>query len=439
MNFARFFIDRPVFAIVISIVILIAGIIAIPALPIAQYPEIVPPTVIVTASYPGASAQTVAETVAAPIEQQISGVEGFLYQSSNSTDGAYNLTVTFKLGTNLDTAQVQVQNRVSIAQPQLPADVQRIGLTVKKASPDITLAIRLYSPKKTYDRLYLSNYALLQLRDELARLPGVGDVRIFGSRDYAMRIWLDPQKLSDLNLTATDAVNAIREQNLQVAAGVVGAEPLPPGAAAFQLTISAQGRLITPEEFEKIVVKTGQDGRIVQIKDVARVELGASDYSQYVYTDGQDAVGIGIFQLPGTNAIATKDAIVAKMEQIKIHFPGDVDYSIPYDTTVFVRESIQDVVKTLFEAVALVVIVIIVFLQNWRAAIIPLMAIPVSLIGTFAVMYIMGFSLNNLSLFGIVLAIGIVVDDAIVVVENTERWIEKGYPPGKPPAAPWTR
>ncbi len=429
MNIARFFIDRPVFAIVISIVLLIAGIIAIPALPIAQYPEIVPPTVVVSASYPGASAQTIAETVAAPIEQQISGVEGFLYQSSNSTDGAYSLTVTFRLGTNLDTAQVQVQNRVAIAQPQLPSDVQRIGLTVKKASPDITLAIRLYSPNKTYDRLYLSNYALLQLYDELARLPGVGDVRIFGSRDYSMRIWLDPQKIANLNLTADDVVNAIREQNVQVAAGVVGAQPLPEGAAAFQLTISAHGRLVNKEEFENIVVKTGQDGSIAYVKDVARVELGASDYSQYVYTDGQDAVGIGIFQLPGTNALATKKAIVQKMEEIKKHFPHDVDYSIPYDTTVFVQESIDDVIKTLLEAVALVVIVIIVFLQNWRVAVIPLMAIPVSLIGTFAVMYLMGFSLNNLSLFGIVLAIGIVVDDAIVVVENTERWIEKGFEP----------
>ncbi len=429
MNFARFFIDRPVFAIVLSIVIVIGGSISIPNLPIAQYPEIVPPTVIVSASYPGADADTVAKTVAAPIEQQISGVEGFLYQSSNSTDGAYSLTITFKLGTNLDTAQVLVQNRVSIAQPQLPTDVQRIGLTVKKASPDITLAIRLFSPHDTYDRLYLSNYALLHLREELARLPGVGDLRIFGARDYAMRIWLDPQKLSTLDLTATDAVNAIREQNLQVAAGVVGAEPLAPGAASFQLTISAHGRLVTQEEFEDIIIKTGRSGSITHLRDVARVELGAGDYSQYVYTDGQEAVGIGIFQLPGTNAIATANAIYAKMEELKAHFPADIDYSIPYDTTTFVRESIQDVVKTLLEAIILVVIVIIVFLQNWRAAIIPLLAIPVSLIGTFAVMYLLGFSLNNLSLFGIVLAIGIVVDDAIVVVENTERWIEKGLDP----------
>jgi hydrophobe/amphiphile efflux-1 (HAE1) family protein len=429
MNFARFFIDRPVLAIVLSLVIVIAGVISIPNLPVAQYPEIVPPTVIVSASYPGANAQVIADTVAAPIEQQVNGVEGLLYLSSNSVDGAYNLTATFKLGTNLDTAQVQVQNRVAIAQPQLPSDVQRIGVTVRKSSPDLTLAVRLYSPHESYDRLYLSNYALLQLREQIARLPGVGDIRIFGARDYAMRIWLDPQKVAAQNMTASDVVSAIREQNVQVAAGVVGAQPLPVGASSYQLTISAEGRLVTKEQFENIVIKTGANGSISRLKDVARVELGAGDYSQYVYTDGQESVGIGVFQLPGTNAIATADAIYAKMAELKKTFPPDVDYSIPYDTTIFVRESISDVVKTLLEAVLLVVIVVIVFLQNWRAAVIPLMAIPVSLVGTFAVMYIMGFSLNNLSLFGIVLAIGIVVDDAIVVVENTERWIEKGYPP----------
>jgi multidrug efflux pump len=429
MNFARFFIDRPVFAIVISLVIVIAGIISIPNLPIAQYPEIVPPTVIVSTSYPGANAQTIADTVAAPVEQQVNGVEGLLYLSSNSVDGAYSLTATFRLGTNLDNAQVLVQNRVAVAQPQLPSDVQRIGITVRKASPDLTLAVRLYSPHNTYDRLYMSNYALLQLREQLARVAGVGDLRIFGARDYSMRVWLDPQKVANLNLTASDVVAAIREQNVQVAAGVVGAEPLPTGSASYQLTITALGRLKTPEEFGNIVIKTGANGSIVRLKDVARVELGAADYSQYVYTDGQEAVGIGIFQLPGSNAIATANAVRDRMAELKRNFPPDLDYSIPYDTTIFVRESIQEVLKTLGIAVLLVVAVVIVFLQNWRAALIPLMAIPVSLIGTFAVMYALGFSLNNLSLFGIVLAIGIVVDDAIVVVENTERWIDKGFTP----------
>jgi len=430
VNFARFFIDRPVFAGVISIVIVIVGSIAIFTLPIAQYPEIAPPTVVVTASYPGANAQVVAQTVATPIEEQVNGVERMLYMSSQSTnDGNLRLTITFEPGTNLDVAQVQVQNRVSIAVPQLPQDVQRLGLTVKKSSPDITLVVQLYSPDNRYNPLYISNYALLQVRDPLARLPGVGDIFLFGARDYAMRLWLDPQKLAARSITTGDFTQAIREQNVQVAAGVIGAQPLPPRTTDFQLTVNAQGRLIEPDQFSQIIVKTGADGRITRVRDVARAELGAADYSVSAYLNGRPAVAIPIFQLPGSNAIETADAVYAKMKELKQSFPPGLEYAIPYDTTVFVRESVRDVVKTLFEAVALVVLVVLVFLQSWRATIIPMLAIPVSLIGTCAVMKAMGFSLNNLSLFGLVLAIGIVVDDAIVVVENIERWIEAGFPP----------
>jgi hydrophobe/amphiphile efflux-1 (HAE1) family protein len=430
VRFAQFFIDRPVFAIVLSLVILIAGFVAIPTLPIAQYPDIVPPTVTVSTSYPGANTRTLADVVAAPIEQQVNGVEHMLYMSSNSTnDGQYRLTITFELGTNLDNAQVQVQNRVAIAQPQLPEDVQRIGVVVRKASPDITLALQLFSPGGTRDRIYLSNFALRQLREKLARIQGVGDITIFGARDYSMRIWLNPQKLANLSMTASDVVTAIREQNLQVAAGVVGGQPLPKGTADYQLTITTQGRLLVKEEFEDIVVKTGSTGQVTRIKDIARVELGAADYSSNVYANGLPAVGIGVFQLPGTNSLATKRAVTQAMEELRPLFPDDVEYTIPYDTTLFVEESIDDVIKTLIEAILLVVLVIIVFLQSWRTAVIPLLAIPVSLIGTFSIMWLLGFSLNNLSLFGIVLAIGIVVDDAIVVVENIERWIETGLSP----------
>jgi hydrophobe/amphiphile efflux-1 (HAE1) family protein len=430
VNFARFFIDRPVFAIVLSIITILAGAIAIFTLPIAQYPEIAPPTVIITATYPGANAKVVGETVATPIEEQVNGVENMLYMTSQSTnDGTMRLTVTFRLGTNLDTAQVQVQNRVQIATPQLPAEVRQLGVVVKKASPDITLVVQMYSPKRTRDTLYLSNYVTLQIRDELARLPGVGDLTVFGGRDYSMRLWLDPDALASRDMTAGDVVTAIQEQNVQVAAGVVGGPPLPPGTAQFQYTISAQGRLSDPEQFKEIVVKTGADGRITHLKEVAKVELGAADYSSANYFDGTPAVGIAVYQLPGSNAIQTANSIYAKMEELKKSFPSDLDYAIPYDTTLFVRSSIKDVVKTLFEAIGLVVIVVLVFLQNWRASLVPLLAIPVSLVGTFAVMAIAGFSLNNLSLFGIVLAIGIVVDDAIVVVENVERWIEHGLSP----------
>src|SRR4051812_6099957 len=407
-------------------------------MPVAQYPEIVPPTVVVTANYPGANAQTVADTIAAPIEQQINGVENMLYMSSQSTnDGQLALTVTFKLGTNLDDAQVQVQNRVAIAEPTLPEDVRRLGVTVKKRSPDITLAVQFYSPKDPTtgkperDTLYISNFATQKVRDKIARLEGVGDVFLFGARDYSMRLWLDPQKLASLKMTAGDVVKAVREQNVQVAAGVVGQQPLPANIEApLQLTVNAQGRLTTKEQFENIVVKSGEGGAILRLKDVARVELGAKDYALRVNGSGDDSVGMPVFQLPGSNAIDTKKAVEKAMTELRASpdWPSGVEYRIPFDTTIFVEQSIHDVVKTLAEAIALVVIVVIVFLQNWRAAVIPLAAVPVSLIGTCAVMWPLGFSLNNLSLFGLVLAIGIVVDDAIVVVENVERWMEKGLP-----------
>jgi hydrophobe/amphiphile efflux-1 (HAE1) family protein len=339
------------------------------------------------------------------------------------------LTVTFKLGTNLDIAQVQVQNRVQIATPQLPIEVRALGIVVKKASPDITLVVQMYSPQQKYDTLFISNYTTIQIRDEIARLPGVGDINVFGARDFSMRLWLLPDQLASRNMTVGDVVNAIQEQNIQVAAGIVGGPPIPPEGAAFQYTVNAQGRLTHPEEFAEIIVKTGEDGRITRVKDIARVELGAANYSSFNYYDGTPAVGIAVFQLPGTNAIQTANAVYAKMKELEQRFPEGLAYAIPYDTTLFVRESIRDVIKTLFEAIGLVVIVVLVFLQSWRAALVPLLAIPVSLVGTFAVMAAAGFSLNNLSLFGLVLAIGIVVDDAIVVVENIERWVEQGYPP----------
>jgi hydrophobe/amphiphile efflux-1 (HAE1) family protein len=430
MRFAHFFIERPVFACVLSIVTIIVGAIAIFTLPIAQYPEIAPPTVTVSANYPGANAKTVAETVATPIEEQINGVEGMLYMSSQSTnDGSMKLTVTFKLGTNLDIAQVQVQNRVAIAQPLLPSDVQRAGIVVKKASPDITLAVAIYSPDGSRDPLYLSNFATLQVKDELARLPGVGDVFIFGARDYSMRLWLNPEQLAARSLTAGDFIKAVQEQNVQVAAGIIGGPPLPKGTAQFQYTVNAQGRLVDPKEFGEIIIKTGANGSLTRVKDVARVELGAADFSTTTHFNGLPAVGIPVFQLPGSNSIATANAIYAKMQDLSKNFPKGVAYSIPYDTTIFVRDSIKDVVKTLFEAIGLVALVVLVFLQSWRASIVPLLAIPVSLVGTFAVMAVFHFSLNNLSLFGLVLAIGIVVDDAIVVVENVDRWIEHGLSP----------
>jgi multidrug efflux pump len=430
MRFAFFFIDRPVFAAVISIVTVIVGVIAIFTLPIAQYPDIAPPTVTVTCNFPGANAKTVAETVATPIEEQVNGVEGMIYMSSQSTnDGTMILTVTFQLGTDLDIAQVQVQNRVAIAQPLLPFDVQRQGIVVKKASPNITLGIAVYSPDQSRDPLYLSNYVTLQVKDELARLPGVGDLTIFGARDYSMRLWLNPELLASRNMTAGDVIAAVTEQNVQVAAGIVGGPPLPSGTVPFQYTINALGRLTEPKQFGEIVLKTGADGSVTRVKDIARVDLGAADYTTNTHFNGLPAVGIGVFQLPGSNSIATANAVYKKLAELKKNFPTGVDYNIPYDTTTFVRDSIRDVAKTLFEAIALVALVVLVFLQNWRAAIVPLLAIPVSLVGTFAVMAVFGFSLNNLSMFGLVLAIGIVVDDAIVVVENVDRWIEAGFCP----------
>jgi hydrophobe/amphiphile efflux-1 (HAE1) family protein len=430
MNIAKFFIDRPVFAGVISIVTIIAGVISIFTLPIAQYPEIAPPTVNVTATYTGASAKTVCETVATPIEAQVNGVENMLYISSQcGNDGSMRLTVTFKVGTNLDIAQVQVQNRVAIAQPVLPQEVQQRGITVKKASPDLTLAVALYSPDRSRDTVYISNYATLQLKDQLSRIQGVGDIIIFGAREFAMRVWLDPEKVAAHDMTAGDVVKAIREQNVQVAAGLIGGPPLPPDSSQFQYVLNAHGRLTEPSEFEDIVIKTGANGRITKLKDVAHVDLGAADYATSIAFSGNAAVGIGIFQLPGTNAIQTANAIYKRMAELKERFPSGLEYAIPYDTTIFVRHSISDVVKTLLESILLVALVVLVFLQSWRASLVPLLAIPVSLIGTFAVMWVAGFSMNNLSLFGLVLAIGIVVDDAIVVVENVERWIERGLSP----------
>ncbi|MGP6418932.1 efflux RND transporter permease subunit [Pseudomonas putida] len=429
MNFSQFFISRPIFAAVLSLLILIAGAISLFQLPISEYPEVVPPTVVVRANFPGANPKVIGETVAAPLEQAITGVENMLYMSSQSTaDGKITLTITFALGTDLDNAQVQVQNRVTRTEPKLPEEVTRIGITVDKASPDLTMVVHLTSPDKRYDMLYLSNYAILNIKDELARLGGVGDVQLFGMGDYSLRVWLDPNKTASRNLTATDVVTAIREQNRQVAAGQLGAPPAP-NAQSFQLSVNTQGRLVSEEEFENIVIRAGDNGEITRLKDIARVELGSSQYALRSLLDNQPAVAIPIFQRPGSNAIDISNDVRSKMDELKKNFPQGMDYSIVYDPTIFVRGSIEAVVHTLFEALILVVLVVILFLQTWRASIIPLVAVPVSLIGTFAVMHLFGFSLNALSLFGLVLAIGIVVDDAIVVVENVERNIELGLNP----------
>lgn len=429
MNFSQFFIRRPIFAGVLSALIFIVGLIAMKFLPISEYPEVVPPTVVVRASYPGANPKTIAETVAAPLEQVLNGVENSLYIFSQSTsDGVMTLTVTFKLGTDIDKAQVQVQNRVSQALPKLPEEVRRLGVTTVKQSPDLTMVVHLFSPNGRYDEIYLRNYATLQVKDVLARIPGAGDVEVFGSGDYAMRIWLNPDKIAARNMTASDVVNAIREQNIQVAAGGIGQQPAS-RAAEFELQINAKGRLINAEEFEQIIVKTGEHGEKTLLKDVARVELGASGYSLRSLLNNKTAVALPIFQSPGANAIELSDNVRATMDELKKSFPEGVDYSVVYDPTVFVRDSIHAVVHTLFEAILLVVLVVILFLQTWRASIIPLAAVPVSLVGTFAVMQAFGFSINALSLFGLVLAIGIVVDDAIVVVENVERNIALGLSP----------
>ncbi|MBK3845484.1 efflux RND transporter permease subunit [Stutzerimonas xanthomarina] len=429
MNFSQFFIQRPIFAAVLSLIILIGGAISLFQLPISEYPEVVPPTVVVRASFPGANPKVIGETVASPLEQAITGVEGMLYMSSQATaDGKLTLTITFALGTDLDNAQVQVQNRVTRTQPTLPTEVQRLGVTVDKASPDLTMVVHLTSPDERYDMLYLSNYAALNVKDELARLDGIGDVQLFGMGDYSLRVWLDPNKVASRNLTATDVVNAIREQNRQVAAGSLGAPPAP-GATDFQLSINTQGRLVSEEEFENIIIRAGEDGSITRLRDIARIELGSSQYALRSLLNNQPAVAIPVFQRPGSNAIEISDSVRARMAELKKDFPEGVDYEIVYDPTIFVRGSIEAVVHTLLEAIVLVVLVVILFLQTWRASIIPLAAVPVSLIGTFAVMHMLGFSLNALSLFGLVLAIGIVVDDAIVVVENVERNIGLGKSP----------
>ncbi len=475
---SHFFIDRPIFASVLSIVITLAGAIALLNLPVAQYPEVTPPTVLVTAVYPGANSKTVLDTVAAPIEAQVSGVENMQYMSSQCTnDGVYTLTVTFKMGMDSDMAQVLVQNRVNLAQPVIPALVQREGINVRKMSPNTMMIVNLVSRDGRYSDVFLSNYATIEIKDELGRLPGVAGITYLGQRDYSMRIWIDPEKLAALNLSSMDVVNAINTQNLQVAAGMIGQQPVPKGQS-FQLTINTLGRLVEREQFGDIILKvsqgavsgssagdsgtqsgssdtsgssaasgaSGQSGAgnatglggqsapaqtasVVRLRDVARVQLESQQYDQSATLDGNPSVALSIYQLPGSNALDTARGVYKKMDELKRRFPEGLDYEIVYDTTPFIRESIDEVFKTLRDAIILVAIVVLAFLQNWRAALIPLVAVPVAIVGTFAVMAPLGFSLNNLSLFGLVLAIGIVVDDAIVVVENVERWLEQGLQP----------
>ncbi len=428
MRISHFFIDRPIFAAVVSIVFVIVGGVSFSRLPIAQYPEIAPPTINVTGQYPGASSDVVAQTVVTPIEEQINGVENMIYMYSNSNaDGTFSIAVSFELGTNLDIAQVQVQNRVAIAQPRLPQEVRNIGVTVNKASPDIMLVVHLYSPDQSRDTLFISNYATLEIVDEVTRVDGVGSITVFGSRAYSMRVWLDPDRLQSVGLTASDVVTALQGQNVQVASGALNQPPMDqPGA--FQIAVQTLGRLDNPGEFSNVVVKT-VPGAVVRLKDVAQVELAAQDYSSNSYLDRNPAVGLAIFQRPGSNALATANAIQATVARLSQRFPPGLKYDIVYNPTQFIQESVNAVQDTIVKAVLLVVLVVVVFLQTWRAAIIPLVAIPVSLIGTFFFMAMFGFTLNNLSLFGLVLAIGIVVDDAIVVVENVERGIESGLTP----------
>ncbi|HLY05189.1 MAG TPA: efflux RND transporter permease subunit, partial [Rhizomicrobium sp.] len=428
MSLSKFFIDRPIFAAVISALIFIAGLIAVTRLPISEYPEVVPPSIVVKAQFPGANPNVIAQTVATPLEEQINGVENMLYMSSQAaSDGTLTLTVTFKIGTNPDLAQQLVQNRVNQALPRLPQVTQSLGVTTTKSSPDLTMVVHLLSPDGRYDMLYLRNYAVLNVKDRLAKIEGVGSVQLYGSGDYAMRIWLNPEKIAERNMTADDVVNAVRQQNAQVAAGVINGPPYSK-TGELQLPINVQGRLATPEEFTNIVIKRDK-GVVTRLGDVARVEIGASEYGLRSLLDNKQAVAIPIFQSPGSNAIQISNQVRATMEELKQNFPQGLDYSIVYDPTVFVRDSIRAVVHTLLEAVLLVVLVVILFLQTWRASIIPLLAVPISIIGTFAFMYMFGFSINALSLFGLVLAIGIVVDDAIVVVENVERHLEHGEEP----------
>ncbi|MBR0757580.1 efflux RND transporter permease subunit [Bradyrhizobium jicamae] len=425
MNLGRLSINQPILAMVLSIVLLIVGAIAYQTLPVSEYPQVVPPTVVVTTQYPGASAQTVSDTVAAPIEQEINGVEDMLYLYSQATsNGQLTITVTFKLGTDLDKAQVLVQNRVAIAQPRLPEEVQRNGVTTRKNSPDILMVVFMLSPDDTFDQLYISNYALLQVRDQLLRLDGVGDIQMFGARDYSMRLWLDPDKISNLGLTSAEVLAAIRAQNLQIAGGQIAEPPI--ADRAFQPNLVFTGRLKDPAQFENIVVKAGSDGRVVRLRDIARVELGALSYSTNSFLLRKSAVALLVTQRPGSNALATEKSITDTMVRLKASFPKGLDYNIGYNPTEFIAQSVHELIKTIYEAMALVVIVVLVFLQGWRPAIIPIIAIPVSLVGTFAVMAALGFSINNLTLFGLVLAVGIVVDDAIVVVENVERHLEHG-------------
>jgi hydrophobe/amphiphile efflux-1 (HAE1) family protein len=429
MNISSFFIERPIFASVLAILLTVAGVLSIPSLPISEYPEIVPPTVVVSGQYPGASPKTIAETVITPLEQQINGVENAIYTESTATpDGSFSITVTFRLGTNLDIAQVQTQNRVSQAEPRLPDVVRQVGLITQKRSPDLTMVVFLRSATGRYDSLYLRNYAVIQIRDVLARLQGAGDVEVFGSGDYAMRLWLDPGKLAARSIDADEVLAAVREQNVQVAAGQIGGQPALPGTQ-FQYIVNAQGRLQTEQEFENIVIKNGANGETTYLRDVARLELGPETYALRSMLDGKPAVAIPVFQLPGANALDLSTAVRATMKELSKSFPEGVTYEIDYDPTVFVRSSIHAVVHTLFEAVLLVVLVVVVFLQTWRASVIPLVAVPVAIIGTMAALLLAGFSINSLTLFGLVLATGIVVDDAIVVVENIERKIEDGLNP----------
>lgn len=429
MDISRFFIDRPIFASVLSLTIFIAGMISIWQLPISEYPEVVPPSIVVRAQYPGANPKVISDTVAAPLEEQINGVENMLYMFSQGTsDGLMTLTITFKVGTDPDKAQQLVQNRVSQALPRLPIEVQQFGVTTVKSSPDLTMVVHLLSTDDKYNSLYLRNYAVLNIQNQLSRISGVGQVLVFGSGDYAMRIWLNPEKMSERGLNASDIVNAVHEQNTNIAAGVIGAPPTPSGVN-LQLSVNAQGRLESEEEFGNIIIKTEKSGAITKLKDIAKIELGASEYALRSLLNNKDAVAVAIFQAPGSNAINISNEVRNSMEKLKQDFPEGIDYAIVYDPTNFVRDSIKAVIKTLLEAIALVVLVVILFLQTWRASIIPLLAVPVSIIGTFALMLMFGFSINALSLFGLVLAIGIVVDDAIVVVENVERNIENGLSP----------
>ncbi|MGV3590247.1 MAG: efflux RND transporter permease subunit, partial [Gammaproteobacteria bacterium] len=429
MNISRFFVDRPIFAGVISLLILISGFIAMRQLPVSEYPEVAPPSIVVTAFYPGANPAVIAETVATPLEEQLSGTENMLYMYSQAnTDGRMTLTVTFRIGTDADLAQQMVQNRISQALPRLPDVTRQMGVTVIKSAPDLTLVVNLVSPDSSYDELYLRNYALINIKDEIAKVPGVGQVGLFGSGDYAMRLWLDPERIAELGLTAGEVVDAVREQNVQVAAGTIGGAPTS-SVVDVQLPLNAKGRLETPEEFGEIIISAGANGAITLLKDVARIELGASEFGLMSLLDNQPSVAIPVFQSPDANAIEISNGVRAVMAELEQRFPEGVAYDIAYDPTVFVRGSIEAVVKTLLEALALVVIVVVVFLQTWRASIIPLLAVPVSIVGTFTLMWAFGFSINTLSLFGLVLAIGIVVDDAIVVVENVERNIEEGLSP----------